>query len=222
MRSHELDLGRYDTDKIDNHYLDWYDPFLQPFLDREITLLEIGIHKGGSLRLWRDYFPHGQIVGIDREIPADLEGEQRIRMFRGDQADPGFLDAVRRATAPDGFDIIIDDASHLGEPTKAAFRSLFQDRLKASGLYVIEDWGTGYWRDWPDGKAFARPSALRRLWTRWPNHGHGLVGFVKQLVDEQGAADLSRGRQSGTPTRESLFESMTITPSIVFIRKRSG
>ena len=46
-----------------------------------------------------------------------------------------------------------------------------------------------------------------------------MVGFIKELVDEQGA-DLTRARVTGTATRGSKFENMTITPSIVFIKKR--
>lgn len=61
---------------------------------------------------------------------------------------------VARKTAPEGFDIIIDDASHFGDLTKIAFWHLFDNHLKPSGLYVIEDWGTGYWSDWTDGKAY--------------------------------------------------------------------
>jgi len=49
-----------------------------------------------------------------------------------------------------------------------------------------------------------------------------MVGFIKELVDEQGAADLARARLTGTVTRGSKFENMTITPSIVFIKKRSA
>jgi hypothetical protein len=45
--------------------------------------------------------------------------------------------------APEGFDIIIDDASHIGELTKTAFWHLFDNHLKPNGLYAIEDWGTG-------------------------------------------------------------------------------
>ena len=52
----------------------------------------------------------------------------------------------------DGFDIIIDDASHIGELTKATFWHLFDRHLKPGGLYAIEDWGTGYLDDFPDGK----------------------------------------------------------------------
>jgi hypothetical protein len=110
---------------------------------------------------------------------------------------------------------------------------LFDNHLKPGGLYVIEDWGTGYWDDWPDGKT-VRPesrfgSNVRSVLDRfgmgsraWHNHNYGMVGLVKELVDEQGAADLTRGRLTGRPARESKFESMTITPSIVFVKKRGS
>jgi hypothetical protein len=65
MRSKELDLHAYDSDKIKLGYLDVYDPILAPWVDKEAKLLEIGVRKGGSLQLWRDYFPRGIIVGID-------------------------------------------------------------------------------------------------------------------------------------------------------------
>ncbi len=66
MRSSQLPLEQYDSDKIANRYLDRYDPILEPWLDKKIVLLELGVHKGGSLILWRDYFPFGTIVGIGR------------------------------------------------------------------------------------------------------------------------------------------------------------
>jgi len=233
MRSRELALEKYNTDKITNRYLEWYDPILKNFVPNEIKLLELGIYEGGSLLLWRDYFPKGTIVGIDIQVKVDFSNDERVQVFQGAQQDTAFLNAVARKTAPDGFDIIIDDASHFGDLTKIAFWHLFDNHLKPSGLYIIEDWGTGYWSDWPDGKAY-RPrselysgllSLLGKLGvvSRIPSHSHnyGMVGFIKELVDEQGAGDLARARLTGTVTRGSKFENMTITPSIVFIKKRS-
>lgn len=53
----------------------------------------------------------------------------------------------------------------------------------------------------------------------WGCHSYGMVGLVKQLIDEQGAAAVSRTRLAGKAKRKSKFENMLITPSIVFIRK---
>jgi len=71
MRSKQLTLTQYDTDKIANRYLERYDPILEPWVNKKITLLEIGVHKGGSLFLWRDYFSQGTIVGMDVKFPAE-------------------------------------------------------------------------------------------------------------------------------------------------------
>jgi hypothetical protein len=46
-----------------------------------------------------------------------------------------------------------------------------------------------------------------------------MVGFIKELIDEQGVADLTKGRLNGNPLRRSKFESMLITPYIVFVKK---
>lgn len=239
MRSSHLDLTNYDSDKIGNRYLDRYDPMFAPWLDRPLVLLELGVHRGGSLRLWRDYFPLGTIVGVDIRLPDGFDPGARIRLYEGSQTDLPFLSRVAAETAPAGFDLIIDDASHLGEATRTAFWHLFEHHLKPGGVYAIEDWGTGYWDDWPDGKgldlaAQNRRGALRRLaagrfWPKplrsvvhkapWPCHRHGMVGFIKQLIDEQAAADVVQRTARGAPGRASRFASMTIAPSIVFVKK---
>jgi hypothetical protein len=231
VRSSQLDLRGYDTDKIKHGYLQRYDPILAARVDQEVKLLELGVYRGGSLLLWRDYFPQGTIVGIDLEPVEGLSGEERIQMFQGSQGDKRFLTDVATKVAPEGFDIIIDDASHIAELTRTAFWHLFENHLKPSGLYVIEDWGTGYWDDWPDGKRYRRRSAVlsamlgllarMKLINGLGIHSHtsGMVGFVKELVDEQGAADLTRARLSGTARRMSKFESITVTPSMVVIAK---
>jgi len=236
MRSKQLILGQYDTDKITNRYLERYDSILQPWVDKKITLLEIGIYRGGSLLLWRDYFSQGTIVGVDVALPKDFAPPDRIRVYEGSQADTRFLTEVADKVAPEGFDIIIDDASHNGELTKKAFWHLFDHHLKPGGLYVIEDWGTGYFEDWPDGmRVKRRRHWLLRLWTQllsrlrrlrhihlkipFYSHNYGMVGFIKEIVDEQGAADVTKAHSRGKPERNSKFESILITPYIVFVKK---
>lgn len=231
MRSQLLDLKKYDTDKIPHEYLQFYDPVFSEYAEKEINLLELGILEGGSLMLWRDYFPQGHIFGIDLRIPPKFTNQERIRVFEGSQTDTDFLSKVA-ANAPGGFDIIIDDASHMGKPTRISFWHLFDHHLKAGGIYVIEDWGTGYWGDWPDGEVFNSNHKLRRaalglverlgLWKGryFYNHSFGMVGFIKQLVDEQGYGDLSRAAMTRRPSRASKFQSLLITPAMVFIRKR--
>jgi hypothetical protein len=231
MRSKQLNLDAYDSDKIRLGYLDVYDPFLAPWVDKEVKLLEIGVRKGGSLQLWRDYFPHGVVIGIDIKLPEHFVPGERIQVFEGNQADMAFLSEVANTTGPEGFDIIIDDASHIGELTKTTFWHLFDHHLKPGGLYVIEDWGTGYLDDFPDGKRLntlnwpsspvpSRPSQTteKSMKIPFPCHSYGMVGFIKELVDEQGAASVTMGRPVGE-CRASRFKQTIITPCIVFVIK---
>lgn len=237
MRSQELDLDAYqDAEKVTFNILKHYDPIFSSFVEQEIKLLEIGVYRGGSLLLWRDYFPKGVITGIDIKLPKDLIVGERIHIFQGSQDDPRFLTEVANKMAPEGFDIIIDDASHIGVLTKSAFWHLFENHLKAGGIYAIEDWGTGYLKDYHDGKAYnkgkpfygkVRSTLMKLVNTkrRIPirvahrSHNYGMVGFIKELVDEQGARDLTKRKTTGTPERESKFESMHIIPDIVFVKK---
>lgn len=234
--SDRLNLSKYDTDKIKNRYLDYYEPFLAPYRNCEIVLLELGVHKGESLLLWQDYFPSAQIVGIDIQLPLGFGEHDRIRLYEGSQSDLTFLSSVASKVAPYGFDIIIDDASHIAHLTKRSFWHLFTRHLKPGGLYSIEDWGTGFWDRWSDGKSIDvdRLSVLKdsdretlpdkiarklRIKRAFPSCRHGMVGFVKQLVDEQGAADCTKTGPFDASRRGSRFEFITITPGIVFVKK---
>jgi SAM-dependent methyltransferase len=150
-----LDASNYDTDKAAHtHYLRNYEEYFRPLLDRDVRLLELGVLKGGSLLLWRDYFERGVIAGLDLN-PAQIEDPTgRIRLYQGGQQETELLDRIARECAPEGFDVIIDDCSHVGELARVSFWHLFENHLKPGGLYVIEDWGTGYWDFWPDGVSY--------------------------------------------------------------------
>jgi len=65
-----------------------YDRYFDAFSDRAITLLELGVYSGESLKVWASYFPRGTIIGVDiMENRADLSGYPNIIFERGDQAD---------------------------------------------------------------------------------------------------------------------------------------
>jgi SAM-dependent methyltransferase len=209
-RSEELDLDRYDTDKVPNGYLRTYDRIFEELIDRPVKLLELGVHSGGSLRLWRDYFPNGTIAGLDVEPPAGEPNGDRIRIYQGRQEDTSLLSKIATEVAPDGFDIVIDDASHIAAPTRTGFWHLFDNHLKPGGLFAIEDWGTGYWERWPDGRA----------WRAGEPHHAGMVGFIKELIDEQGAHDLSRGWYDEPWQRNSRFESILLVSSIAIVTRK--
>ena len=233
------------------HYMRNYDELLGPMRQRPIKLLELGIAEGDSLRRWAEWLPRAAVVGLDiRPRIAGLDSE-RIVTYQGEQQDTALLDRIRREQAPDGFDVIIDDASHVGQLTRLSFWHLYQHHLKPGGYYFVEDWGTGYWPQYVDGKTFQprEPAFLPRErvmnalsqsalvrgnrllrkavgWIRWravkrsfPSHQRGMVGFIKELVDECGTADITHPDFGTGNPRESRFEWMRLSLGHAIIKK---
>ena len=140
-------------------YLEIYERFFSSIRTTDVKFMELGVADGKSMRMWKDYFPNGTIVGVDLFLP-DMK-EDRVHLYQGAQNDIGFLSRVALEQAPDGFDIIVDDAAHIGELAKISFWHLFKHHLKSGGIYVLEDWGTGYWGHhpyYPDGNYLKQQS----------------------------------------------------------------
>jgi len=133
-----------------HHYLPLYDRYFAPFRGRPVRMLEIGVSKGGSMDLWRDYFgPGASITGIDIEPAcAAFDGRNGNRVRIGSQADPAFLRDV--IVEMGGADIVLDDGSHVASDQRAAFDALFP-LVEDGGLYVVEDLHTAYWRPFGGG-----------------------------------------------------------------------
>ena len=177
--------------------------------------MELGVASGASLLIWRDYLPNATIVGVDViEPPPCIVGQDRIHFIRGSQDDQAVLDrAGMIAGGP--FDLIVDDASHIGYLTKRAFCYLFPLWLKPGGHYVIEDFGTGMLPAYPDGEAFIEPALddARPDTLLFKSHQSGMVGLVKQLIDYM-MKELITGARS-----QFAIERMNILVNVVFIQK---
>jgi len=128
------------------HYFDIYTRHLSQYRDRPIRMLEIGVFRGGSLKMWKQYFhPESTIVGIDidESCQAHELADQNIFVRIGSQADPNFLAQVNREFGP--FDIILDDGSHKTSHMITSFGALFRSALKDGGCYMLEDTHSNYW-----------------------------------------------------------------------------
>ena len=142
----------FGTDKWGAHrYAQHYQKHLVHLRDRPIKLLEIGIggysrkgQGGASLRMWKQFFPKAQIVGLDLRDKSFVD-EDRIRSYQGDQTDPELLRRIVSESGP--FDVIIDDGSHQPAHIIASFGVLFP-LLADDGIYVVEDTQTSYWPEW--------------------------------------------------------------------------
>ena len=119
------------------HYFPIYESHLSRFINRSVSVLEIGVLDGGSLSMWRNYLgPHSQIIGIDVNPEAKRHEDFQIMVEIGDQSDTNFLTTVYEKFGP--FDIVIDDGSHKQSDLIATF-SYFKDKMKQNSVYIIED-----------------------------------------------------------------------------------
>jgi demethylmacrocin O-methyltransferase len=164
---------RTGTDKWGLHYYTpRYEQHLQHLRDESFVLLEIGVggydrsgEGGGSLRMWRRYFRHAEIVGLDIEDKSFLD-RARMTTVRGHQSDARVLTSiVERFGAPL---VVIDDGSHRPADVIETFRILFP-LLPDGAVYAIEDTQTSYWPEFDGSEDRDSP--------------HTTMGFVKRLVD---------------------------------------
>lgn len=205
MTLDELAL-KYGTDKASaiHNYTRYYEKYFEPLRDKPLRILEIGIATGASLRMWREYFPNAEIIGLDKdEAYMTKEG---VTTIKGNQGNKKHLKQVVELFAP--FDIIIDDGGHINKPMRLSFETLFPS-LKSGGIYVAEDLHCCYW-----GRGFGRPVFIKRL---------------KQLIDEvngggkSGIADPQKEGQLGFMKKPTMWESSVeyvhVYRSIVFIKR---
>ena len=142
---------KYGTDKGGEHLIagdtchNYTPAYHELFKDRREqvrNVLEIGVNYGCSLRMWRDYFPWAQIIGVDTNESC-LFSEERIRCFAADQFNERDLaDVLTRLSplggAPPKFDLIVDDGSHVADHQIFSAQCLLP-HLAKDGYYVIED-----------------------------------------------------------------------------------
>ena len=89
--------------------------------------------------------------------------EGRFVHFSTSQSDRKILEHIVRNELADELDLVVDDASHTYEQTKASFEILFP-LLCPGGIYVIEDWSWAHHRNYqaPDAP-FSKGHALSNL-----------------------------------------------------------
>ena len=135
------------TDKNTLHsYLPVYEHKLAPRRETAKKVLEIGIQRGGSLKLWADYFPNAEVYGLDIQngVPDCCKGNPRIRVLQGNAYD---IRAVKEFLNKGMyFDVIIDDGSHTLD-AMVFFTKYYSQLLAPGGVLICEDIPTPDWLD---------------------------------------------------------------------------
>lgn len=170
------------------------------------NIVEIGMWDGGSLAILNEVFLPSKLVGIDfqahrgdsdyfKQYIVRHKLEKRVRTYWGtDQGDVAKLDAILKSEFEEPLDLVMDDASHLYEPSKISFERIFP-LLREGGLYIIEDWAWLHWPEFDRDPYFAGRTGLTQL--------------VFEIVEMIGSA-------RGTPPAV-----LTVFPGFVVIEKTS-
>ena len=162
---------RHGTDKVRHGFTGTYQYWMEERRDEAVRLLEIGVFYGASLKMWREYFPQGEIHGMDwfaglngnlrtfpdaeRFLREHMESPERITLHKLDQGHRSHLEGFVEMMTEQGiaFDYIIDDGSHLMRDQQLALGMLFP-LLKPGGLFIVEDIHSSRQ---PEGYADIRP-----------------------------------------------------------------
>jgi hypothetical protein len=148
------------SDKTWRHGYHWfYGRHLHSYKGKkDLAILEIGSYQGESALAWREYFGSNANIdmitygGKNDHLKFDNptincthnESCGRIHTFYCDQSDAQKLEDEVISARPDGWDIVIDDGSHVPAHNVISFEVLWKN-VRPGGLYVVEDTETSYY-----------------------------------------------------------------------------
>src|SRR5437764_531768 len=203
--------ARYYSDKGGG--LHWFTPHYERHMnalrDKPVRVLEIGVggymtttYGGGSLRMWRRFFPRGLVYGLDI-FDKTVADQPRVETLIGSQNDPEYRVGMAQRYGP--FDVVIDDGSHVNEHVRTSFRTLFP-YLRDGGVYAIEDLWTAYCPGYGGDEGATAGSGTS-------------IGMLKALLD-----DIHYQQHSGDTPAQPTFEQANVVGihvyhNVAFIEK---
>ena len=174
--------NKTDKSSLVHGFLRIYEVFLEPRRSAITDVLEIGVYDGGSLRTWSEYLPGARITGVDIDprCLAFAGGNAQVELC--DQSDPLALQRlmVKLGHRHAGFDVILDDGSHVWSHQILTFETLWAF-LKPGGIFIIEDSDTSYGDHVP---YYGRDSTVRAADYIFKLANYVLAGGQLRLTEE--------------------------------------
>ena len=125
--THKCNTDKYNLGYLDNFYQEFFDKHY----DDIKTMLEIGVKKGGSLKLWAHYFENADIHGVDISQPVSVNG---AKVYKSNAYSKEFVNKFDDKF----FDLVIDDGPHTYQSWLDLI-DLYYDKIKDGGYLIIED-----------------------------------------------------------------------------------
>jgi demethylmacrocin O-methyltransferase len=200
------------TDKATEHlYTLLYEPQLARWRDATFDMLEIGVFREESLRLWDRYFRNASVYGADRDGAGYRDSSRRSRILYCDQSKPASL---RTLANYKNWSIVIDDGSHVPSHQLRTFETIFP-HVMPGGLYIIEDIEGSYWGD------HARMYGVRLgTGNNQPNLVDTFLRSVHGAINREFACDASLPPRVFSPRVEREMVGVAFIPNAIIITKR--
>jgi len=160
-----------DNNRTDKNTLHSYLPLYQKLLIKKKetakNVLEIGIYKGGSIKLWSDFFTNANVYALDYENINNLDhlnltgivNKEKIILYTStdaydiNQFNNNFLNKNIK------FDFMLDDGPHNLE-SMVKFIQLYSQIMTSDGILIIED--IQNW-NWIDTLKYVTPENLKEF-----------------------------------------------------------
>lgn len=125
-----------DKEGLHKYISNFYCEKLSPIKDKKLNILEIGIFKGDSLKLWEDYFQNSNVYGMDVANHSQYIHSNRVTQYIMDAYNESTIEFLKSQNIK--FDLIIEDGPHDLESQDYTCKN-YQQFLNTNGLLVIED-----------------------------------------------------------------------------------
>ena len=135
-----------------NNYFEIYERILKKYINKKVTLVEVGVGDGGSLFMWKEFLgDKAKIIGVEMNPDSKQLEKFGFKIFIGDQSNPNFWRKFFREIGK--IDILIDDGGHTNlQQVTTLMESL--PYIKKGGSIIVEDTHTSFM----SYKGFKNPS----------------------------------------------------------------
>ena len=135
-----------------SNYFEIYANILNKYINKKVTLVEIGVGNGGSLFMWKKFLgKKANIIGVELNPEAKKLEKYGFKIFTGDQSDPTFWKSFYKKIKK--IDILIDDGGHTNLQQITSLMESF-NHINNNGIIIVEDTHTSYM----NYKGFKNPS----------------------------------------------------------------
>ena len=144
-----IDNSRSDKNTI-HSYLPLYEKLLTSKKETAKRVLEVGIWRGGSIKLWKDFFTNAVVYGVDiidiNTVWSEIKNNRGIVLHTSTNAYDSDFVTTNFLNQNIKFDFLLDDGPHTLESMKQFIR-LYSQLMADDGILIIEDVQAWEWID---------------------------------------------------------------------------